>query len=108
MEAPGGEHGYAHTAWMAPHFTPELAAHKLAEQLAADVLLLGRRTYESFAGARPQREGPMADRINTMTKVVASTTLSSEPLPQRRAGPGLPGRQLTRPPGSPAATAPSA
>jgi dihydrofolate reductase len=77
MEAPGGEPGYAHSGWVAPHFTPELAAHKLAEQLAADVLLLGRRTYESFAGAWPQREGPMADKINTMTKVVASTTLES-------------------------------
>lgn len=77
MEAPGGEPGYAHAGWVAPHFTDELGAYKQEEQLAADVLLLGRRTYEGFAGAWPEREGPMADKINTMRKVVASTTLGS-------------------------------
>lgn len=77
VEAPGGEPGYAHAGWVAPHFTDELGAYKQEEQLAADVLLLGRRTYEGFAGAWPEREGPMADKINTMRKVVASTTLGS-------------------------------
>ena len=79
MEAPGGEEGYAHTGWVAAHFTPELGAYKEAEQLAADVLLLGRITYESFYGAWPHREGAFADKINTMTKYVASTTLGSSP-----------------------------
>jgi dihydrofolate reductase len=77
MEAPGGEPGYAHSGWVARHFTPELGAYKEAEQLAADVLLLGRKTYESFAGAWPEREGAMADKLNTMTKYVASSTLGS-------------------------------
>jgi dihydrofolate reductase len=77
MQAPGGEPGYAHSGWVGPLFSDELAEYKLAEQLAADVLLLGRRTYESFYGAWPAREGAMAEKINTMTKVVASTTLSS-------------------------------
>jgi dihydrofolate reductase len=77
MEAPGGEPGYAHSGWVGPLFSDELGEYKLAEQLAADVLLLGRRTYESFHGAWPEREGAMAEKINTMTKVVASTTLSS-------------------------------
>jgi dihydrofolate reductase len=62
-----------------PRFTPELGEYKLAEQLAADVLLLGRRTYESFYGAWPQRDGEMAEKINTMKKVVASTTMTSSP-----------------------------
>jgi dihydrofolate reductase len=79
MEAPGGEPGYAHTGWVGRLFTPELGDYKLQEQLAADVLLLGRVTYESFYGAWPERDGPMADKINTMTKVVASTTLGSSP-----------------------------
>lgn len=77
IEAPGGEAGYAHAGWVAPYFSDELGAYKGEEQLAADVLLLGRKTYESFYGAWPQREGPMADKINTMRKVVASSTLGS-------------------------------
>lgn len=77
MEAPGGEPGYPHTGWVGRHFSDGLAAYKLEEQLATDTLLLGRRTYESFAGAWPQREGPMADKINTMEKVVVSSTLGT-------------------------------
>ena len=77
MDSPGGEAGYPHAGWVGPRFTDELGAFKLEEQLAAEILLLGRRTYESFVGAWPQREGPMADKINTMRKIVASTTLSS-------------------------------
>jgi len=77
MEAPGGEPGYAHSGWVGPLFTPQLGEYKLAEQLAADVLLLGRVTYESFYGAWPHRDDEMADKINTMTKVVASATLGS-------------------------------
>lgn len=77
MEAPGGESGYAHTGWVGRLFSDELGAYKYEEQAAADVLLLGRVTYESFYGAWPHREGPMADKINTMTKVVVSTTVGA-------------------------------
>ncbi len=77
MEAPGGEAGYAHAGWVMPLFSDELGAYKLEEQLAAEVLLLGRATYESFYGAWPGRDDPMADKINTMRKLVASTTLDS-------------------------------
>ena len=79
MEAPGGEPGYAHTGWVGAMFNDELGAYKLAEQLAADVLLLGRKTYESFYGAWPEREGPMADKINEMEKAVVSNTLTASP-----------------------------
>jgi len=75
MEAPGGEAGYAHAGWVMPLFTPELGEYKLAEQLGAEVLLLGRITYESFYGAWPSREDAMAQKINTMRKLVASNTL---------------------------------
>src|SRR3982750_4797756 len=79
MQAPGGEPGYAHSGWVAPHFSDALGAYKGEEQEAADVLLLGRVTYEGFYGAWPEREGAMADKINTMKKVVVSTTLGSSP-----------------------------
>jgi dihydrofolate reductase len=77
MEAPGGESGYPHAGWVAPIFSDELGAYKEEEQLAADVLLLGRKTYESFVGAWPGRQGAMAEKINTMRKLVASRTLGS-------------------------------
>lgn len=77
MEAPGGEAGYPHAGWVGGYFSDELGAYKGEEQLAAEVLLLGRKTYESFYGAWPEREGAMADKINSMRKLVASTTLGS-------------------------------
>lgn len=40
-----------------------------------DALLLGRKTFESFAKIWPTREGNMADKINSMPKYVASRTL---------------------------------
>ncbi|MBJ7470000.1 MAG: dihydrofolate reductase family protein, partial [Solirubrobacteraceae bacterium] len=75
MEAPGGEPGYVHTGWVGDFFDDDLGAYKGAEQLATQTLVLGRTTYESFAGAWPEREGEMADKINTMEKVVLSTTI---------------------------------
>jgi dihydrofolate reductase len=75
MEAPGGEPGYAHAGWVGGFFSDELGAYKQDEQLATDILVLGRRTYESFCGAWPHRTGAFADKINTMQKYVASTTL---------------------------------
>lgn len=49
-----------------------------AEAAAADTLLLGRRTYEVFAAAWPDRsteDDPMADWMNNTPKLVVSTTL---------------------------------
>jgi dihydrofolate reductase len=48
---------------------------------ASDALLLGRRTYQSFAEAWPSQTGPFADKINTMPKYVASTTLQQADWP---------------------------
>jgi dihydrofolate reductase len=41
-----------------------------------DTILLGRRTYELFAGYWPSASGPDADRLNQLPKVVFSTTLA--------------------------------
>jgi dihydrofolate reductase len=38
-------------------------------------MLLGRRTYEGFAEAWPERDGEFADRFNSMPKYVVSSTL---------------------------------
>ncbi len=44
----------------------------------SDALLLGRTTYEAFAGSWPTREDPMgfAEKMNSMPKHVVSTTLT--------------------------------
>lgn len=41
----------------------------------SDAMLMGRRTYEIYAGAWSSREGEYADGINAITKYVASTTM---------------------------------
>ena len=65
--------------WSLDYFD-EAAAKCANEQLfAADALLLGRETYQSFAEAWPARTGDFADKINRMAKYVVSTTLP-EPL----------------------------
>lgn len=77
IEAPGGENDYVHGAWTMPFWADEIGEFKDEELQAADISLLGRRTYESFAGAWPGRAGdPFADKLNSMRKVVASTTLT--------------------------------
>ena len=75
MEAPGGEEGHPHTGWVFDHMSPEQEKYKLAETLEAETLLLGRVTYEGFAAAWPERGGEFADKMNSMPKLVASTTL---------------------------------
>lgn len=76
MEAPGGEPTHPHTGWAFDYHSEELIDYKLAETLAAETLLIGRVTYESFADAWPAREGAFADKMNTMPKLVASATLA--------------------------------
>jgi dihydrofolate reductase len=75
MEAPGGEHGHPHTGWVFDFVSKEQEQYKLQETLDAEIQLLGRVTYEGFAEAWPPRSGVFADRMNSMPKVVASTTL---------------------------------
>jgi dihydrofolate reductase len=68
-----------------PHLWPPLKAGTSGEGdriqtdllETCDIVLMGRRTYDSFAPAWSARSGdPFSDRINTMRKVVVSTTLA--------------------------------
>jgi dihydrofolate reductase len=79
MEAPGGEPTHPHSGWVFDYMSPEQQQYKLDEVLEAGSHLLGRVTYESFAGAWPEREGEFADKMNSMPKYVVSSTLE-EPL----------------------------
>jgi len=76
MEAPGGEPDFKYPGWTFEFERGDDGNQfKLDEAMGADALLLGRRTYESFAGAWPEREGEFADKFNSMPKFVVSTTL---------------------------------
>lgn len=75
MQAPGGE-DFKYPGWTFEFDRGEDGNQfKLDETLETDALLVGRITYESFAGAWPNREGPFADKFNSMPKYVVSSTL---------------------------------
>lgn len=77
IQAPGGPNedrdgGYAHGGWSVPYFDPVVGEAIDAAQGERFDLLLGRRTYDIFAGYWPNQEGPMADSLNAATKYVAT------------------------------------
>jgi dihydrofolate reductase len=77
IQAPGGPEedpdGFAYGGWAGPHADPDGGAAIVAAQGEAFDLLLGRRTYDIFAGFWPKApKSPMADSINAATKYVAT------------------------------------
>lgn len=82
VQAPGGaeedtDGGFAHGGWSMPYFDPEVMGSAIDEVMQrTDALLFGRRTWQGMAAAWPDRAGdPFADRMNAITKYVASRTL---------------------------------
>lgn len=63
--------------WHFDYVDAETDALALQQLQGSDALLMGRHTYDAYAGVWPGRDGALADRINAMTKYVASTTLQS-------------------------------
>ena len=74
--SPGGpdeDSDYAHGGWTAPYRTPAGAAVVAEAQGKSFDLLLGRRTYDQWAGFWPKvKDGPFADGLNAATKYVAT------------------------------------
>jgi dihydrofolate reductase len=58
-------------------FNPDDGQVKRDELFASDALLLGRVTYEGFAQYWPSATGAFAERMNSLPKFVATTTLTS-------------------------------
>src|SRR5919199_2651051 len=76
VEDPAGDDGFARGGWVGLLAGREdLAKLALDEAFGAKALLLGRRSYEWFAGRWPSRTGELADRLNSMPKYVVSSTL---------------------------------
>jgi dihydrofolate reductase len=76
IEAPGGGEDYKYGGWTFEFDRgDEGNQFKLEETISSAALLLGRRTYEGFAAAWPERDGEFADKFNTMPKYVVSSTL---------------------------------
>ena len=79
IEDPGGGEGTEQGGWSFRFPAPDGQQFKFEELQASDVQLLGRVTYESFAAAWPAMEetaGEFGKRMNSMPKVVVSTTLT--------------------------------
>lgn len=82
MQAPGQPEedpsgGFIHGGWSV-NYWGEVMAQVMEEAMAAPYdLLLGRKTYESFAAYWPQVDNdPAADKLNNATKFVVTSTLS--------------------------------
>ncbi len=76
-QAPGGpeedpEGGFRFGGWQAPLITEFDGEQIDAGMQEMDALLLGRRTYDIFAGYWPHQQGPIAELFDRLPKYVAS------------------------------------
>lgn len=78
MQAPGGPQedtsgGFKYGGWCAPYFDDE-SGEIMSKQMQPADLLLGRKTYDIFAGYWPQHSDDWPS-VNDVTKYAVSTTM---------------------------------
>ena len=84
MQAPGGpdedrDGGFQHGGWLVPYFDEKLVEVMTEWTKRAGAFVLGRKTYDIFAGSWPNATDPAdetAVALNTRPKFVASRTRS--------------------------------
>ena len=77
MEDPDGSDGSAQGGWAFRYGPQAVAGDKfgLGEVLDTGTMLLGRRTWQLFAGIWPGRDDEFSAKLNAMPKLVASRSL---------------------------------
>jgi dihydrofolate reductase len=79
MHDPDGSDGSPQGGWAFRYGREAVAGDKfgLGEVLDTGVMLLGRRTWQLFAGIWPGRDDPFSAKLNAMPKLVASRSLEN-------------------------------
>lgn len=80
MQAPGGPEedtslGFEYGGWSAPYFD-DASGKEMQKQMEPSDMLLGRKTYDIFAGYWPQHADAWPG-VNEVTKYVLSNTMDS-------------------------------